>query len=298
MNDHKLRAHLPAAFALAAGLVWTWPAAIALSEPVSVSVTTSSQYQYTAIERGSPGGLADSDLSMHSTISEAAMQVRPSGSIWDFQGDVSIASNWFQGGWSGQQTTDWHLGMAVYARDENWGILGIEAAFGGLEGASGPNTSSSSSVRRIGVRADYFWNDGVTSSNRVGYVDVDGAVYDMRGLYGNAGVNWYLTDNFAAKFDFDYALLSVTNQHDLELWAVTTEAEYLVGNLFGSDAAVFVGARMSEFEPGGPWYNEFQGFGGLRMYFGNSMNLREHHRTGPQENNSAVLERLPFAMPY
>lgn len=273
-------------------------AGAANGEPVSVSVTTSSQYQYTTIERGQAPVPGADDLSMHSAISETAVQIAPYGSPFDFQADVSIANNWFSDDWSGQQTTDWHFGMALYARDADWGILGLETAIGGLEGISGPASKSSASLRRIGVRADYFWNDNVTSINRVGYVELEGAVYDMSGLYGNAGVNWYLTDNFAAKIDFDYALLNVTNQHQLVLWATTVEAEYLVGEVFGTDAALFAGARMSEFEPGGPWYNEFQGFGGLRMYFGNAVSLRDHHRSGPQENNSAVLERLPFAMPY
>ncbi len=273
-------------------------AGVANAEPVSVSVTTSSQYQYTTIERGQAPVPGADDLSMHSAISETAVQIAPYGSLFDFQADVSIANNWFSGDWSGQQTTDWHFGMALYARDANWGILGVEAAIGDLEGVSGPVAKSSSDLRRIGVRADIFWNDNVTSINRVGYVDLEGPVYDMHGLYGNAGVNWYLSENFAAKFDFDYALLSVTNRHELELWATTVEAEYLAGQVFGTDAALFAGARMSEFETGGPWYNEIQGFGGLRMYFGSAGNLREHHRTGPQENNSAVLERLPFAMPY
>lgn len=273
-------------------------AGAANGEPVSVSVTTSSQYQYTTIERGQAPVPGADDLSMHSAISETAVQIAPYGSPFDFQADVSIANNWFSDDWSGQQTTDWHFGIALYARDADWGILGLETAIGGLEGISGPASKSSASLRRIGVRADYFWNDNVTSINRVGYVELEGAVYDMSGLYGNAGVNWYLTDNFATKIDFDYALLNVTNQHQLELWATTVEAEYLVGEVFGTDAALFAGARMSEFEPGGPWYNEFQGFGGLRMYFGNAVSLRDHHRSGPQENNSAVLERLPFAMPY
>lgn len=286
---------LCAAVCLGLGLSY---AGAANGEPVSVSVTTSSQYQYTTIERGQAPVPGADDLSMHSAISETAVQIAPYGSPFDFQADVSIANNWFSDNWSGQQTTDWHFGMALYARDADWGILGLETAIGGLEGISGPASKSSASLRRIGVRADYFWNDNVTSINRVGYVELEGAVYDMSGLYGNAGVNWYLTDNFAAKIDFDYALLNVTNQHQLELWATTVEAEYLVGEVFGTDAALFAGARMSEFEPGGPWYNEFQGFGGLRMYFGNAVSLRDHHRSGPQENNSAVLERLPFAMPY
>lgn len=286
---------LCAAVCLGLGLSY---AGAANGEPVSVSVTTSSQYQYTTIERGQAPVPGADDLSMHSAISETAVQIAPYGSPFDFQADVSIANNWFSDNWSGQQTTDWHFGMALYARDADWGILGLETAIGGLEGISGLASKSSASLRRIGVRADYFWNDNVTSINRVGYVELEGAVYDMSGLYGNAGVNWYLTDNFAAKIDFDYALLNVTNQHQLELWATTVEAEYLVGEVFGTDAALFAGARMSEFEPGGPWYNEFQGFGGLRMYFGNAVSLRDHHRSGPQENNSAVLERLPFAMPY
>lgn len=286
---------LCAAVCLGLGLSY---AGAANGEPVSVSVTTSSQYQYTTIERGQAPVPGADDLSMHSAISETAVQIAPYGSPFDFQADVSIANNWFSDNWSGQQTTDWHFGMALYARDADWGILGLETAIGGLEGISGPASKSSASLRRIGVRADYFWNDNVTSINRVGYVELEGAVYDMSGLYGNAGVNWYLTDNFATKIDFDYALLNVTNQHQLELWATTVEAEYLVGEVFGTDAALFAGARMSEFEPGGPWYNEFQGFGGLRMYFGNAVSLRDHHRSGPQENNSAVLERLPFAMPY
>ena len=286
---------LCAAVCLGLGLSY---AGAANGEPVSVSVTTSSQYQYTTIERGQAPVPGADDLSMHSAISETAVQIAPYGSPFDFQADVSIANNWFSDDWSGQQTTDWHFGMALYARDADWGILGLETAIGGLEGISGPASKSSASLRRIGVRADYFWNDNITSINRVGYVELEGPVYDMSGLYGNAGVNWYLTDNFAAKIDFDYALLNVTNQHQLELWATTVEAEYLVGEVFGTDAALFAGARMSEFEPGGPWYNEFLGFGGLRMYFGNAVSLRDHHRSGPQENNSAVLERLPFAMPY
>lgn len=283
---------LCAAVCLGLGLSF---AGAADAEPVSVSVTTSSQYQFTTIERGSPP--AD-DLSMHSAISETAVQIRPFGSPFDFQADVSIANNWFSGDWSGQQTTDWHFGMAIYARDANWGIIGIEAAIGDLEGVSSPTAKSSSDLRRIGVRADYFWNDYVTSISRAGYVDLQGPVYDMHGIYGNAGINWYLSEDFAAKMDFDYALLNVSNQPQLELWAATVEAEYLTGQVFGTDAALFAGARMSEFEPGGPWYNEFQGFGGLRMYFGGNTTLRDHHRSGPQENSSAVLERLPFAMPY
>ena len=286
---------LMAALAIGFGLTVS---GLANAEPVSVSVTSSSQYQFTKIDRGSAPVPGADDLTMHSAISETAVQIMPYDSPVDFQADVSVANNWFFGDWRGQQTTDWHLGMALYARDANWGIVGLETAIGGLEGISGTNSKSSANLRRIGVRADYFWNDYVTSINRVGYVDLEGAVYDMKGLYGNAGVNWYLTDNFAAKFDFDYALLNVSNRPQLELWATTVESEYLAGQIFGTDAALFAGARMSEFETGGPWYNEFQGFGGLRMYFGGNTTLRDHHRSGPQENNSAVLERLPFAMPY
>ncbi|MGB7206450.1 MAG: hypothetical protein WBD37_13330 [Anderseniella sp.] len=270
----------------------------ATAEPVSVSVTTSSQYQFTKVDRGFAPVPGADDLSMHSAISETAVQVKPHGSLFDFQGDLSVANNWFSGDWAGQQTTDWHLGMALYARDENLGILGLETAIGGLEGISGTDRKSSASLRRVGVRADYFWNDHVTSINRVGYVSLDGPVYNMEGLYGNAGVNWYLSENLAAKIDFDYALLNVTGRPQLELWATTVEGEYIAGQVFGTDAAFFAGARMSEFETGGPWYNEFQGFAGVRMYFGNATTLRDHHRSGPQENNALVLERLPFAMPY
>ena len=221
-------------------------AGAANGEPVSVSVTTSSQYQFTTIERGSP---PSDDLSMHSAISETAVQIRPYGSPFDFQADVSIANNWFSDDWSGQQTTDWHFGMAIYARDANWGIVGIEAAIGDLEGVSSPTAKSSTDLRRIGVRADYFWNDYVTSISRVGYVDLEGPVYDMHGLYGNAGINWYPSEDFAAKIDFDYALLNVSNQPQLELWAATVEAEYLTGQVFGTDAAPI----SRHCGPGWPW---------------------------------------------
>ncbi len=109
------------------------------AEPVSVSVTSSSQYQFTKIDRGSAPVPGADDLTMHSAISETAVQIMPYDSPVDFQADVSVANNWFFGDWRGQQTTDWHLGMALYARDANWGIVGIETAIGDLEGISGTN---------------------------------------------------------------------------------------------------------------------------------------------------------------
>lgn len=149
-------------------------------------------------------------------------------------------------------------GGHLFWRDPNYGLLGIYGSFTALDGVDGE-------VSRIGVEAEYYWNQ-VTLKGVIGaeFLDVDAPVnYDETNLFAFSDIAYYATDDLE---------LSVGHRYTGEKHALALGVEYQLNQpIFASGVSLFAEGRIGEDEYRGAW-------AGVRMYLGDEKSLIRRHR--------------------
>ncbi len=147
-------------------------------------------------------------------------------------------------------------GAHVFWRDPSKGLLGLYGGYAHLDRAGGQD------LGRIGAEAQLFL-DRLTLDSALGYrfLDVDDEAF------GRARVQYYPTDNL---------MLSGGLEYEGDAFAAVG-AEYQLASHGGYAMSLFAQGRVNDEETYGA-------FGGLRIYFGEDMNLIDRHRRQDPDN--------------
>jgi len=189
----------------------------------------------------------------------------------------------------------WHVGGILFWRDQDVGVLGIDASF-----LNDDFFGKNSETWRVGLRGEFFVGDMFTLGAGAGYLDGDFFGKSMDGFDVNAWGRFYPTENIGLLARFDYATQDIEDGGAVEIdhWAVGGEGEFLLPSV---PVSIFAGARYgeSDFDSGGKF--EFSTdtteiYAGVSIYFGSEGNggsLASHHRNNTLDNTSVIFERLP-----
>lgn len=187
----------------------------------------------------------------------------------------------------------WHVGGILFWRDQDVGVLGLDASF-----LNDDFFGKNSETWRVGLRGEFFVGDMFTLGAGAGYLDGDFFGKSSDGFDVNAWARVYPTENIGLLARFDYAAQDI-DFADVDHWAVGGEGEFLLPNV---PVSIFAGGRYGESDI------EFNGKGaefstevteiyvGLSVYFGSDGNggsLASHHRNNTLDNTSVIFERLP-----
>ena len=187
----------------------------------------------------------------------------------------------------------WHKGGILFWRDQDVGVLGVDASF-----LNDDFFGKNSEMWRVGLRGEYFAGDMFTLGVGAGFFDGDFFGKNTDGFDVNAWARIYPTENIGLLARFDYATQDVESV-DVDSWAVGGEGEYLLPSV---PVSIFAGARYGEADADiGGKSGEFSSevaeiYAGLSVYFGSDGNggsLASHHRNNTLDNTSVIFERLP-----
>lgn len=149
-------------------------------------------------------------------------------------------------------------GGHLFWRNPEYGLLGVYGSFTALDGVD-------AEVSRIGVEAEYYWNQ-VTLKGVIGaeFMDIDAPInYDETNLFAFSDVSFYAMDNLE---------LSVGHRYTGEKHALALGVEYQLNQqVFASGVSLFAEGRIGEDEYQGAW-------AGVRMYLGDDKTLIRRHR--------------------
>ncbi|MGE0006465.1 MAG: hypothetical protein AB7S92_12830 [Parvibaculaceae bacterium] len=200
-------------------------------------------------------------------------------------------------------STNSHIGGALFWRDPTFAALGVQASW-----ISQDILAKDTDTFRVGLFGEFYLNDMFTLGASGAYFNTDnpgGSLAlkdDTDGFELAAWGKFYATPDFALSLrgdlllaDPDFADSDVDT--DLDGWAITGEAEYLV---WDQGLSIFGGARYAEREfsidDGDDFevdIDDFQVFAGLKFAFGQGSTLVERQRTGTIDNTSVFQEKLP-----
>jgi hypothetical protein len=195
----------------------------------------------------------------------------------------------------------YHFGGAAFWRDPSVGLVGISGSR-----VTNELVGKDIDYSRIGLVGDYYVNDQMTLGGKAHYLFSDEifGVAKHNGFELQANLKYYATPNFSLNLEGNY--LNSTVKVDvgpgvsvgLDGWAAGAEAEYLVMNqglsIFGggrfanrtADTSGFVGSDIK--------FDDMQVYVGVKFAFGgNTESLVTRDRTGPIDNTSLFLEKLP-----
>ncbi|MEH6725337.1 MAG: hypothetical protein V7703_04195 [Hyphomicrobiales bacterium] len=146
----------------------------------------------------------------------------------------------------------------LFTRDPNIGLLGLYGSYSHIENLD-------AGVSRIGVEAEYYWQQ-FTLKAVVGaeFFDVDNSVdVDDESLFAFSDISYYPNDNLE---------LSIGHRYTAGTHALALGVEYqLDQQIFSSGVAVFLEGRVGE--------NDYQGiWGGVTLYIGDDKSLIRRHR--------------------
>lgn len=149
-------------------------------------------------------------------------------------------------------------GGHLFWRNPEYGLLGIYGSYTALDGVDGE-------VSRIGVEAEYYWNQ-VTLKGVIGaeFLDLDAPInYDETNLFAFSDIAYYAMDDLE---------LSVGHRYTGEKHALALGVEYQLNQpIFASGVSLFAEGRIGEDEYRGAW-------AGVRMYLGDEKTLIRRHR--------------------
>lgn len=192
-----------------------------------------------------------------------------------------------------------HAGGIAFWRDQNVGVLGVDASFIGLRSQVDGypiGASDLGSFFRAGVRGEYFVGDDFTLGAGIGHIGGDLFGQNMAGFDGNLWARAYATNNLAiiARLDVGRYMWSTET---FNKWAVSGDAEYL---LPGHPISIFAGAKyaniIDDFGGGAVSDDFIEEFAGLKVYFGSSGHgetLASHQRNNTLDNTSVLFEKTP-----
>lgn len=211
-----------------------------------------------------------------------------------------------------QDQTNSHLGGALFYRDPSAYAIGVEGSW-----ISQEVLSKDIDIFRIGVFGEYYLGDVATLGASVHYYNSDEDNFGLIGGKDEDGWELAAWGRFYATPDLSLMLRGdllwadtewdLANQArfkgDLNGWAITGEAEYLV---WDQGLSIFGGARYAERTL--DWsvhtnngsgdiadldVDDFQVYAGIKFYFGQDGTLLERQRTGTVDNTSVWNEKLP-----
>ncbi len=149
-------------------------------------------------------------------------------------------------------------GGHLFWRNPDYGLLGVYGSYTALDGVDGE-------VSRIGVEAEYYWNQ-VTLKGVIGaeFLDLDAPInYDETNLFAFSDIAYYAMDDLE---------LSVGHRYTGEKHALALGVEYQLNQpIFASGVSLFAEGRIGEDEYRGAW-------AGVRMYLGDEKTLIRRHR--------------------
>ena len=188
----------------------------------------------------------------------------------------------------------WHKGGILFWRDQDIGVLGLDASF-----LNDDFFGKNSDMWRVGLRGEYFAGDMFTLGVGAGFFDGDFFGKNQDGFDVNAWARVYPTESIGLLARFDYATQDIGSV-DVDHWAVGGEGEFLLPSV---PVSIFAGARYGESEAedtggkGGAFSADVtEIYAGLSVYFGSDGNggsLASHHRNNTLDNTSVIFERLP-----
>ena len=204
--------------------------------------------------------------------------------------------------------TNTHIGGAVFYRDPASWAGGVSASW-----ISQYIISKDVDVFRVGLFGEFYFDDMFTLGASAHYYNNDGfEVKDEDGFELAAWGRFYATPDLSlmlrgdllfAQTDVDFGGPFESSGNNIDGWAITGEAEYLV---WDQGLSIFAGARYAErsYEiDNTPFFgppidldvdvDDFQVFAGLKFYFGQDGTLVERQRTGTIDNTSVWNEKLP-----
>ena len=196
----------------------------------------------------------------------------------------------------------WHAGGVLFLRDQNIGVVGIDASYIGKDrhyDFASPDTVSK--WLRFGVRGEWFAGENFTLGAHVGHIDGDTNGYNLNGFDETVWARIYATPNLALTARLDAGQFDYTGE-TLSEWAVSGDAEFLVPD---SQMSVFAGAHYAmkhdtylgnAFIPNTQDETYVEGFAGLKIYFGTAEKgntLVSQHRNNTLDNTSMFFERVP-----
>ncbi|WP_162914208.1 hypothetical protein [Taklimakanibacter lacteus] len=195
-------------------------------------------------------------------------------------------------------STNTHIGGALFWRDPSFAALGVQGSW-----ISQDILSKDVDTFRVGLFGEFYLDDMFTLGGSAAYFNSDSvdtlAGKDTDGFELAAWGRFYATPDFALTLRGDLMLgdFDIDNESgDLNGWAITGDAEYLV---WDQGLAIFGGARYAEREADFDdddleiEIDDFQVFAGLKFYFGHDGTLLERQRTGTVDNTSVFQEKLP-----
>jgi hypothetical protein len=193
--------------------------------------------------------------------------------------------------------TNTHIGGAVFYRDPASWAAGLQASWIGQD-----VFSKDIDVFRVGLFGEFYLDDVFTLGGNVAYYNKDWPEgKDEDGIELGVFGRFYATPDFALTVrgdavytDFNFDSGSDSEDGDLDGYAITGDAEYLV---WDQGLSLFAGARWAtrnfDVSDENLDIDDFQVFAGIKFYFGQGGTLMERQRTGTVDNTSLWNEKLP-----
>jgi hypothetical protein len=203
--------------------------------------------------------------------------------------------------------TNTHIGGALFFRDPSSWAGGVSASW-----ISQDFEGKDIDVFRVGVFGEFYVDDVFTLGASAHYYNTDWPEgKDEDGFELAAWGRFYATPDFSLMLRGDVLLANVDgfegidefDEEDLDGWAITGEAEYLV---WDQGLSILAGARYADrqfdidLNPFPPpnvdldtEVEDFQVYAGIKFNFGQDGTLIERQRTGTVDNTSLWNEKLP-----
>ncbi|MCA0433100.1 MAG: autotransporter outer membrane beta-barrel domain-containing protein [Proteobacteria bacterium] len=191
-----------------------------------------------------------------------------------------------------------HYGGALFWRDPNVGLFGVSGSIV----KSDVLFLKDMDYVRIGAVGQYFVNDQLTFGASAHYLngDVDLKNIDHEGFELAANAKYYVMPNFSLDLS-GHAMISTLSgggeEIDFNGWAAQLQAEYVA---MEQGLSVFGGVRyanrtIDDVAMGGDAeIADTQAYIGIKFAFGgDGSSLTTRDRTGPIDNTSLFLEKLP-----
>jgi hypothetical protein len=221
---------------------------------------------------------------------------------FNFQGDFAYydhsTKDDIDGGKSvlDMDTANRHFGGAMFWRDQNVGMLGLTGSR-----ITQDMVFKDTNYLRAGLVGEYFLNDQFTLGASAHYFHTnDWANKDIKhkGFELATNLKFYATPDLSFKLEGALLNSRLTNEGDREKhngFSVGLEAEYL---FWDQGASVFAGGRYSNRSfTSSIDIEDLQAYVGLKFAFGgNTQSLLTRDRSGPIDNTSIYLEKLPNAL--
>jgi hypothetical protein len=224
---------------------------------------------------------------------------------WNFQSDFAYYDHAATVSNVNVTAPEGHFGGAVFYRDPGFGDYGISASY--LAATNNVISGFSPNYIRVGAFGDYFVNEQATLGLAGHYfhtthdTNLFGTTKNYSGFELSADAKYYVTPDFKLSLTGDLlqsqSSIAGTTIH-VGGGAVTAQADYQLNE---NGLVGFLGGRYAHrvlWQDGGSSLNldDKQVYIGLTFNFGEKAgSLVSHDRTGPVNNTSTFLEKLPDA---